>query len=123
MESLSSKNKNVKCLLCVIDVATKFAWVKPLKDKKRKTFPKAFIEIVNESNRKSNKSWADQGRWFYNKIMQESLKNNDLLMYCARNESKSVIAEKFIKTNSKLKPIKQWQLVIEIFIFCICIHY
>ena len=55
MESLSSKNKNVKCLLCVIDVPTKFAWVKPLKDKKRKTFPNAFIEIVNESNRKSKK--------------------------------------------------------------------
>ena len=34
MESLSSKNKNVKYLLCVIDVFTKYAWVKPLKDKK-----------------------------------------------------------------------------------------
>ena len=54
----------------------------------------------------SSKNKNDQGRWFYNKIMQESLRNNDLLMYCARNESKSVIAEKFIKTNSKLKPIK-----------------
>ena len=32
MESLSSKNKNVKYLLCVIDVFTKYVWVKPLKD-------------------------------------------------------------------------------------------
>ena len=31
MESLSSKNKNVVYLLCVIDVFTKYAWVKPLK--------------------------------------------------------------------------------------------
>ena len=38
MESLPSKNKNVKYLLCVIDVFTKFAWVKPLKDKKVKQF-------------------------------------------------------------------------------------
>ena len=37
MESLSSKNKNVKYLVCVIDVFTKLAWVKPLKDKKGKT--------------------------------------------------------------------------------------
>ena len=35
MESLSSKNKDVKHLLCVIVVFTKYAWVKPLKDKKR----------------------------------------------------------------------------------------
>ena len=37
MESLSSKNKNVK-YLCVIDVFTKFAWVKALKIKKLKQF-------------------------------------------------------------------------------------
>ena len=35
MRSLSSKNKNVKYLLCVIDVFTKYAWLKPLKDKKK----------------------------------------------------------------------------------------
>ena len=50
MESLSSENKNVKYLLCVIDVFTKYAWVKPLKVKKGKTVLNAFIEIVNESN-------------------------------------------------------------------------
>ena len=35
MESLSSKNKNVKYSLCVIDVLNKYAWVKSLKEKKR----------------------------------------------------------------------------------------
>ena len=34
VESLTSKNKNVKYLLCIIDVFTKYAWVEPLKDKK-----------------------------------------------------------------------------------------
>ena len=34
MESLSFKNKSIKYFLCVIDVSTKYAWVKPLKDKK-----------------------------------------------------------------------------------------
>ena len=98
MESLSSKNKNVKYLLCVIDVFTKYAWVKPLKDKKGKTVLNAFIEIVNESNRKPNKLWVDQGREFYNKLMQEWLDNNDILMYSTHNEGKSVIGERFIKT-------------------------
>ena len=36
MESLSSKNKNVKYLLCAIDLFTTYAWVKPLKDKRGK---------------------------------------------------------------------------------------
>ena len=47
IELFSSKNKNVKYLLCVIDVFTKYALVKPLKDKKGKTVLNAFIEIVN----------------------------------------------------------------------------
>ena len=59
---MSSKNKSVKYLLCVIDVFTKYAWVKPLKDKKGKTVLKAFIEIANESNSKPNKLWVDQGK-------------------------------------------------------------
>ena len=41
-----SKNKNVRYLLCVIDIFTKCAWVKPLKDKKGKTVLNAFIKIV-----------------------------------------------------------------------------
>ena len=97
MESLSSKNKSVKYLLCVIDVFTKYAWVKPLTDKKGGTVLNAFIEIVNKSNRKPNKLWVDQGREFYDKLVQEWLDNNTL-MYSTHNEGKSVIAERFIKT-------------------------
>ena len=33
--SFCSTNKNVEYRLCVIDVFTKYAWAKPLKDKKR----------------------------------------------------------------------------------------
>ena len=98
MESFSSKNKNVKYSLCTIDVFTKYAWVKLLKDKKGKTSLNAFIKIVNESNRKPSKLWVDQGRKFYNKLMQEWLDNNDILIYSTHNEGKSVIAERFIKT-------------------------
>ena len=72
--------------------------MKPLKDKKGKTVPNAFMEIVKKFNRKPNKLWVDQGREFYNKLMQEWLDNNDISMYSTHNEGKSVIAERFIKT-------------------------
>ena len=57
----------------------------------------AFIEIINKSNRKLNKLRDNQGRQFYSKLMQEGLDNNDVLMYSTLNESKLVIAEKFLK--------------------------
>ena len=55
MESLSSKNKNVKYLLYVIDVFTKYAWIKTLKEKKSRAILNYFMEIVNEFNGKPNK--------------------------------------------------------------------
>ena len=97
MGSLSPKNKNAKYLLYVINVFIKYAWFKPLKNKKGKTFLNAFIEIVNESNRNRNRLWVDQGKEFYNKRVPEWLDNNDNLIYSTRNEGKSVIAERFIK--------------------------
>ena len=64
MESLFSKNKNVKYLLRVIAVFTKCVWVKALKDKKGKTVLNVFIEIINESNCKPRTLWVDQRREF-----------------------------------------------------------
>ena len=106
MGSLFSKNKNVKYSLCVIDVFTKYAWIKPLKYKKDKTVLNAFIKIVNESNCKPTKVWVDQGRESSNKLMQEWLDNNDILVYSTYNEGKTLIAERFIKI-SKAKIYKK----------------
>ena len=52
-------------------IFTKYAQVKPFKYRKVKTVLNAFIEIVDESNRKPNNLWVDQLREFYNKLMQE----------------------------------------------------
>ena len=59
--------------------------VRPLKVEKSKTVLDGFIQIVTESNRKPNKLWNDQGGELYNKIMQEWLGNNDILMYSKHN--------------------------------------
>ena len=50
MGSLSSPNRCVKYLLCVIDVFTKYVWTKSFKVKQVKTVLNGFVEIVNESN-------------------------------------------------------------------------
>ena len=61
---------------------------------------------MNESNCKPTKVWVDQGRESSNKLMQEWLDNNDILMYSTYNEGKTLIAERFIKI-SKAKIYKK----------------
>ena len=51
----------------------KYAWVVPLKDKKSITIISAFKKNLDESGRKSNKIWVDQGSDFYNRSMKSWL--------------------------------------------------
>ena len=97
MGSSSSKSWHVKYLLYMIDVLTKYAWVKSLKDKKAKTLLHDFAEIVNDSKRKHNKLRVDQGREFYNNLMQKSLDDVNMLMHSTHNEDKSVVVERFTR--------------------------
>ena len=45
MQKFSKWNKGIKYLLMVIDVFSKYGWIKPLKNKKTETVSKAFDEI------------------------------------------------------------------------------
>ena len=46
MQSLSKKNKNIKYLLCAIDLYSKYAFVVPLKDKKGISVTNGFNKII-----------------------------------------------------------------------------
>ena len=98
MQSLSTKNKGIKYLLCAIDLYSKYAFVVPLKDKKGISIVNAFDKIIKQSHRKPNKIWADQGGEFYNNVFKKWLSDNDIIMYSTYNEGKSVVAERFIRT-------------------------
>ena len=54
----------------MLDVFSKYAWVKPIKDKTSNTVAKAFKEIFNESRRKPKKLWTDRGGEFIGLIDQ-----------------------------------------------------
>ena len=68
MQLISKYNKGIWYLLCAIDLLSKYAWVVPLKDKKRVTVVNAFQKILDSSKRKPVKIWVDQGSEFYNKF-------------------------------------------------------
>ena len=98
MQLINKFNKGFRFLLCFIDIYSKYAWVIPLKDKKRITITNAFQKTLDESNQKPSKIWVDKGSEFYNRSIKLWLEKNDMQMYSAHNDKKSVIAERFIRT-------------------------
>ena len=98
IQLISKYNKGIRYLLWAIDLFSKYAFVVPLKDKKGTTIVNAFQSILNNSKRKPNKIWVGQGSEFYNNNFKKWLKNNDISMYSAYNEGKSVVAERFMRT-------------------------
>ena len=77
-----------------------YAWVVPLKDKRKITIVNAFQKIISKG-RKPNKTWVDQGSEFHNNLFKMFLKINNTEMYSTYNERKSVVAERFIRTLKK----------------------
>ena len=61
MQSLSKYNKGIKYLLCSIDLFSKYAWVISIKYKKSVNIVDTFQKILDDSNKKPNKIWADKG--------------------------------------------------------------
>ena len=47
MQLISEYNKGIRYLLCVIDLFIKYAWVVPLKDKKKVSFVNVFQKVLD----------------------------------------------------------------------------
>ena len=98
MQQISKYNKGIKYPLCAIDLFSKYAFVIPLNNKKGTSIVNAFQSILDNSKRKPNKIWVDQGSEFYNTHFKKRLKDHTIEMYPTHNEGKSVVAEVFIRT-------------------------
>ena len=48
--------------------------------------------VLDYSNRNSNKLWVRKGSKFYNRSMKSRLEDNNIEMYSRHNEGKSVVA-------------------------------
>lgn len=98
MSEWKDSNDGEKFMLTVVDVFTRYAWAKPMRSKTAIDTYAAFISIVEESGRKPEKIWVDQGKEFYNSIFNKWMAANAAVMYSTFGESKSVIVERFNKT-------------------------
>ena len=70
----------------------------PLKVKKGFTITNAFQNFFDESNCTPNEIWVNKCSEFYNRSMKSWLGKDDIEIYSAHIEGKSIVAEKFIRT-------------------------
>ena len=101
MQLISKYNKGIRYCLCAIDLFSKYEWIIPLKDKNSVTVANVFQSMLEDSKRKPNKKWVDEGSEFYNTHFKKWLKDNNIEMYSTYNEGKSIIAKRFIRTLKK----------------------
>lgn len=97
ISALSKFNYNIKYLLTVVDVFSKYAWVIVLKNKSSSAMVEAFERIFKE--RKPMKISSDAGKEFTNKDVQKLLQDNGISFYVAPSaDVKAAIAERFNRT-------------------------
>ena len=82
----------------VIDVFSKYGWIKPLKDKKTESVSLAFDEIFKKNKRKLDKLSTDKGSEFISKHFKDFLKKNNIKLYHTEKEEKSSVVERWNQT-------------------------
>ena len=94
----ASVNNRYTFILVLIDVFSKYAWARPLKNKTGSSVSRALEEVFNSSKRCPYRLWTDRGTEFYNQNVENMLKRYKVHLYSTFNEPKSMIAERFIRT-------------------------
>ena len=98
MQKFSKWNKGIRYLLMVIDVFSKYGWIKVLKNKKTETVYEAFRNIIMESNRKPKMLWTDKGTEFTGKYFRNYLGIKKIKHYYTENKEKSSVVERWNRT-------------------------
>ena len=108
MQQRATENSGVRYLYVAVDALSRFLWLTGLKSKTSRACTGSLKKII-ATNRQRNapklcatkhfpeKNWADQGREFAGDFAQFCNKNG-IQIYCTRSETKSALAERYIRT-------------------------
>ena len=95
----SRQNRGYNFILVVLDVFSRYAWARPLKNKTGVQCADAFDDILTKSGRTPKRLWVDRGTEFHNvDVRRQFLDANGIQIYTTYNEPKAAIAERFIRT-------------------------
>lgn len=98
MQTTAKWNEGTRYLLTVVDVLSKFAWVRPLKKKTGEEVVKAFRDILETSGRKPRRLQTDKGKAFYNTKVQTWLKEKGIEHFSTHGDAKASVVERFNRT-------------------------
>ena len=97
MVKFAKYNDGYSYVLVVIDVFSKYLWLRNLKDKKGDSVAKAFQDILKEG-RKPNRIRSDKGQEFRARSVQLIFKTHGIRHFYALNMVKASISERVLKT-------------------------
>ena len=101
IKKYAKQNKNCQYILVIVDLFSKKAWARGMKNKTGISTANAFKDVFKDGE-KPRKIWVDRGKEFYNKNLKDLLKKNDIEIYSTYNEPKSACAERFIRSLRRL---------------------
>lgn len=97
LSSLSKYNDGYRYLLVVIDILSKFAWIRKLKTKTGIEVTAAFKSILSDG-RQPRKLQCDQGREFFNSSFQDLMRTMGIKLFATDSDTKAAIVERFNRT-------------------------
>lgn len=90
-------NKNIKYILTVIDIFTKFAWAFPIKNKTGLEVTQAMEKILKSGTIPKNLH-TDMGKEFFNKHFSKLMNSHKINHYSTYSTKKAAIVERFNRT-------------------------
>ncbi|KAK3107211.1 hypothetical protein FSP39_009512 [Pinctada imbricata] len=100
VQNISKFNDGINFLLIVVDIFSRFLWVRPLMNKRATTVLDAFKDIL-KGPRRPKSIRTDKGSEFTNKALQQYFKKEKIKIFYALNETKANYAERYIQTLKK----------------------
>ena len=98
IETISKYNNNNTFVLCVVEIFSKQAYTRPLKNKSAAAVLTAFKSIFKEMGYWPMYCWTDMGKEFTNKLLREYFDSHDIKLYHIYSNMKAMICERFIQT-------------------------
>jgi hypothetical protein len=99
LPQLSRYNDGYKYILFCIDVFSKYAMARPVKNKTGSEITAQFEDIIKKEKRKPSQVNSDKGGEFYNSVFQKMLKHHGIKHYTTENqEIKAAVVERLQRT-------------------------
>jgi len=98
MSAVKTENDGYGFILVVIDLLSRFCWLRPLKSKHANQIKSAFSDIFDKGKRVPKRLRTDKGGEFKNKLFINFMKEKNIHFFTTVSDTKANYAERLIRT-------------------------